>query len=183
MAITNENGTATCRHTGTDVQPGCPDACTDKTSGRDRTTRMSVDEIALMREIVRWRRGRTLAKPYAARAEFYRNRWHALGGDWAEVAYEIPEVDEYNDAYAVLYYSRGRYSSYATIEVRTVTQAVDLLVALGFLPLRFSSGYRAGWHASQVWHDDDEAHGGDEFKRLFHDPENVSFPAGVEADR
>lgn len=182
MASTNENGTAACRHTGIDVQPGCPYACIDKTSGGDRIIRMSVDEIALMREIVRWRRGRTLARPYSSRAEFYRRRWHVIGDDWAEAAYEIPAVDDPEDAYATLFYSRGRYSSYA-IEVRTVTQAVDVLVALGYLPLRFSSGYRAGWHASQVWHDDDEAHGGDEFQRLFHDVDNISFPAGVEVDR
>lgn len=149
-------------------------------------TRMSVDEIALMREIVRWRRGRTLAKPYSSRADYFRHRWHTIGGDWADVAYEIPAVDDYSDAYAVLYYLRGRYSSYAKIEVRTVTQAVDVLVALGYLPLRFSSGYRAGWHASHVWHGSgfaDDAATAFEFARLFHDIDNISFPAGVEADR
>jgi hypothetical protein len=31
------------------------------------------------------------------------------------------------------------------LPVTTVTEAVDVLVALGFLPARFSSAYRSGW--------------------------------------
>lgn len=33
-------------------------------------------------------------------------------------------------------------------EVQSVTQAVDVLVALGYLPVWFSSAYRAGWDSA-----------------------------------
>jgi hypothetical protein len=34
------------------------------------------------------------------------------------------------------------------LPVTTITEAINVLVALGYLPPRFSSAYRSGWNAS-----------------------------------
>lgn len=146
---------------------------------------MSVEDIALLREIARWCRGSGpwprvdyYARPkgdhsWSQRADLPGLPYQAGRGAW--VALEVRDTDDPGDAYAVLLYSKGSPVS-DKIEVRSVTQAVDLLVALGFLPQRFSSAYRAGWHAAWVWETGLAPQ--EEFKRLFHDPDNTSFPAG-----
>jgi hypothetical protein len=118
---------------------------------------MTVDEIALMRAIVRWRR---MPAPMYPRAEFYRRRWSTLSPDWTDVTFDVASVDDEADGYATLYYSRGRYVSYEKTEVRTVTQAVDLLVAFGYLPPKFSSAYRAGFKAGRDFQNEAEAYRG-----------------------
>jgi hypothetical protein len=145
------------------------------------TRTMNIAEIALMREIVKWRRnhGGKLIYNLAARrggpvgiekASSEAITWLPSRVD----TYRMTEIGwcEFNDLMPWIWY-----------KVRTVTQAVDVLVAIGFLPSRFSSSYRAGWNASALWHgeirEDDEA----EFKRLFHDPSNISFPAVPEAEQ
>lgn len=138
--------------------------------------RLTVEEIALLREVSRWRRNHGVNffqwRPgvgFGAFTEWYRYD----GRKRRTVSYE-PKTG------AVLvdrdYYGGGALRE---LPVRTVTETIDCLVALGYLPPRFSSAYRAGWHAAQVWeapavHSDDP----DEFARLFHDPENISFPVG-----
>lgn len=134
------------------------------------TPRMALAEIALMRAIVHWRRANDIEYvPLFSRYCGEDNRtvaWTALG---AQLAPRVGVTPNYHRALLVWY------------PVTTVTETVDMLVALGYLPARFSTAYRAGWDASAVWHDTDEAHGGDEFRRLFHDPANVSFPAHGES--
>lgn len=127
--------------------------------------RMSVAEIALMREIIAWRKTHG----------WQRSAWE---GAWIEMATgrrvaADPSASEVG-------VSAGRYDSYRWHCVENVTQAVDLLATFGYLPARFSSAYRAGWHAAQVWYDGDPDADADEFSRLFHDPENISFPAGAD---
>lgn len=132
--------------------------------------RMTVDEVALLREIVRWRRGR--------KAE-YEHAWGSL---------RMPDGRSITwNTYSALHWPRTgeigvcadrRRRPLSWHEVHSVTEAVDVIVALGYLPPRFSSAYRAGWEASRVWHDPDECHvPTPEFKRMFHDPDNIAFPA------
>lgn len=131
------------------------------------TPRMTVEEIRLMRAIVRWRR----ANGVDLRA--WRGCW--VLPDGSQISYETTDPAE------VAHEPQGR-GGLQWIRVRSVTQAVDLLVALGYLPARFSSAYRAGWHAAEVWHGtwiNDEYQQDAEFAHLFHDPENISFPVGV----
>lgn len=135
----------------------------------DEAVRMTEQDIALVREIVQWRRNHGV--------QFYRwpvksfgrfSEWHLYrDGKRINVAFDSAGISADRD-----YYGRGRVE----IPSGTVTETVDCLVAFGFLPPRFSSAYRAGWEAAMIWEraePDDAA-----FKRLFHDPENVSFPAG-----
>jgi hypothetical protein len=137
------------------------------------TRTMTVTEIALMREVVKWRRNHGV--------DFY--RWRTIGRfmEWTDRATDRSVAHDLG----VSEVSHGsRQGIHDRIDVQSVTQAVDILVALSYLPPRFSSAYRAGWHAAQVWespamHSDDP----DEFARLFHDPLNVSFPAPPEAGR
>lgn len=135
--------------------------------------RMTVNEIALMRAIIAWRKAHEI--------EFVRRR--VMGTYWVDafgrtgpkrrgVAIELKHSPDAPLGLCV--------GSYTWHPAESFTQAVDLLVAYGYLPARFSSAYRAGWHAAQQWYDD-QARDEDEFKRLFHDPANISFPAGVDA--
>jgi hypothetical protein len=127
--------------------------------------RMTVREIALMRAIVKWRKANGVEVPGP---QSYRNHDGRLV---TRTAYFGPAEIGVAPRYGV------------TIEwhrVHSFTNAVDLLVALGYLPARFSSAYAAGWHAAQVWeqHPATARRGwAEEFRRLFHDPYNISFPA------
>lgn len=126
---------------------------------------MTTEEIALMREIVQWRKNHDIdfvrrINPYGAP---YWKDYRTGREVWFQPKYAVPlSIGTKHESYSVL--------------AESLAQAVDLLVAYGYLPQRFSSAYRAGWHASRVWFRlgaaDDE-----EFQRLFHDPENISFPA------
>lgn len=113
-------------------------------------------DVALMRAIVMWRReGSHIGTP---RAEFSTNRgWGGLLS-WREgypvepknrrvVAVEIAfHGDEAHPRQLRLCVSRPKMiADTITIEPRSLTEGVDLLVAFGFLPARFSSAYRAGW--------------------------------------
>jgi hypothetical protein len=129
------------------------------------TRAMTVAEIALMREIVKWRRNHGV--------DFWRARrigrfieWKCFGKNQS-VAHDLGDAE----------ISHGSlHGVHDRIDVQTVMQAVDILAALGYLPARFSSSYRAGWDASYIWE-----HAGteyDEFRRMFQDPENISTPAG-----
>lgn len=137
----------------------------------DEAVRMTPADIGVMREIIAWRKNREI--------EFVRNR--TLGTYWVDAfgttgAKRRSVAIEWRSA-KPLGTAASSYESYEWFAPASFRQAVDMLVALGYLPARFSSAYRAGWHAAEVWYDPDEAHGGDEFKRLFHDPANISFPA------
>lgn len=133
--------------------------------------RMTVADIALMREIVRWRKNHDI--------DFVRRI----------VPYGAPYWKDYRTGREVwfqpkdwpsLFVVAGRHVHGSAVFADSVAQAVDALVAYGYLPQRFSSAYRAGWHAAQVWYDD-QMRDEDELKRLFGDPENISFPAGDES--
>jgi hypothetical protein len=139
------------------------------------TQRMSTDEIALVREIVWWRRNHGIdfvrrINPYGAP---YWKDYRTGREVWYQAREQNPvSVVADRDAWPVV------------IHEGSVAQTVDVLVAYGYLPARFSSAYRAGWHAAQVWeqHPATARRGWeDEFKRLFHDPLNVSFPTGGDA--
>jgi hypothetical protein len=127
------------------------------------TQRMSTGEIALVREIVRWRRNHGSTSTGTPP----RRGWRAGPGGSVSLT-------EDGDIGITADYHGGPYEWY---RARSLTEGVDLLVALGYLPARFSSAYEAGWRTAEKWlmPDADEA---DEFRRLFHDPENVSFPVG-----
>lgn len=104
----------------------------------DETVRMTVPEIALMREIVKWRRANGVAY-WRARTPIGRfvswKVWSQGEVVWDPSAHEDRHLghDDRNG------------SSYEWVRVANVTQAVDVLVALGYLPKRFSTAYRAGW--------------------------------------
>lgn len=143
--------------------------------------RLTTAEIGLLREISRWRRnhGVTYFQWRPGVGFGVLTEWKCWSGPdrdrrMANLTYE-PERDS---RAARLLVSADYYrDDFREIPAATVTQAVDMLVALGYLPQRFSSAYQAGWHASSYWYgtlrnEDDET----EFRRLFHDPENISFP-------
>ena len=99
----------------------------------DTAPRMTVAEISLMREVVRWRRA---------------NGWlyHSFAARWVEsrtgraVSYD-PRCSEVGLSAD---YHHGTYHWYCA---QSVTQSIDVLTAFGYLPARFSSAYRAGWFA------------------------------------
>ena len=109
--------------------------------------RMTVNEIALMRAIVEWRRatGVTFYKASRLLGGFALWADRARGG--REVAVDFYRGD--SSPYAEM--TAGKRGELGGLEVDddyTVSQAVDVLVSLGYLPARFSSAYRAGWNAA-----------------------------------
>jgi len=122
---------------------------------------LTASDFALVRAIVTWRREHAHSSMYP-RAEFSTNRpWgHFLS--WTE-SYPVPIRDRREVAVEVAYqgsadpedhprqlllsltrrHPDSRWS--VAVEPTSVTEAVDALVAFGFLPVRFSSAYRAGW--------------------------------------
>lgn len=129
--------------------------------------RLTPDEIALLREIARWRRnnGCDLIFQLADVLRLADGRaftWLRPGSH--AVCMKIGVTQDYA--------SGGPFTWHRVV---SITQGVDLLVALSYLPPRFSSAYRAGWRAATVWHTGDGQ--GRLFRELFHDPANISFPA------
>lgn len=95
--------------------------------------RMTGREIALMRDIVTWRKA---------------NRWRHLPHYGYTGDPGSPAVSWYLQtpgATEIGVTSQLDVEPYEWHHVRSVTEAVDLLVALSYLPARFSSAYRAGW--------------------------------------
>jgi hypothetical protein len=101
----------------------------------DTRPRMTVREIALMREIVKWRKVGDITPARLGRMPCYRYPDHrAVVLTWWDDSVTVT-TDYWHEPY-----SRHR--------VRSFTEAVDLLVALGYLPARFSTAYAEGWYSA-----------------------------------
>ena len=104
-------------------------------TGTVTTPRMTVEEIRLMRAVVRWRR--EMGIEFIASAALWREP--VVGGH--AVSYDPP--------FGHLGISHHG-KAWQWITVASVTEAVDILVAKGFLPATFSSAYREGWEAAMA---------------------------------
>lgn len=130
--------------------------------------RLTTDEIHLLREVARW--CHHMGVSYDAR----NMEWTDPHGPSVYLLTRDTECD-IPTALGVRRKADGERSWY---DAESVAEAVDILVAIGFLPSRFSSCYRDGWEASAVWHDAEGQEA--EYRRRFHDPDNISFPVGGE---
>lgn len=118
-------------------------------------------DVALMRAIVIWRREQGSFGD--SRVEFSTNRGWGGFLSWKET-YPVPIRERREVAVEVAHRGsvdpedyprqlrlswsepkRGEMHLTCTMEPRDLTEGVDILVALKFLPARFSSAYRAGW--------------------------------------
>lgn len=113
---------------------------------------MSVQEIALLKEVARWRRANGVRffqwRPGVGFGVF--SEWKRYDGRDAQtnVSYE-PDRSGEEEKRPRLLVARNYYrDELQVLPVATITEAIDVLVALGFLSPRFSSSYRAGWNAS-----------------------------------
>jgi hypothetical protein len=97
--------------------------------------RLTDREIALMREIVKWRK----ANGVHYRGPSKIGQFIEWVGQEQAVCFEILDSEIGWGPIGQIY---GPW-----IAVGSVTEAVDLLVALGFLPARFSTVYASGWNA------------------------------------
>lgn len=107
----------------------------------DEVKTMTVAEIGVMREIVRWRRTQ------GYRCEVVSSRVLGHWVEWEE-AYNRRSVTvdrSVPEQFAVREVGRFAYNQWYA--AKNFTEAVDMLVALGYLPARFSTAYRAGWDA------------------------------------
>jgi hypothetical protein len=111
------------------VDPTLPEGLTVDT---ETEPRMTVEDIALMREIVRWRRGSGAER--ASTHYVYRD------SDHAQVTWQTGA----RGAQPEIAFSRD-FRPYEWHTVHSFREAVDLIVALGYLPQRFSSAYREGY--------------------------------------
>lgn len=118
--------------------------------GEERVSLLAnAQDVHLLREIAKWRR--------AAGIDYWRShgnigrftQWSEAGRDGRQVSIDfvLGEDDEGNDRYrADMTIGRKRQIGGMRVEDGwTLTVAVDVLVAVGYLPPRFSSAYRLGW--------------------------------------
>lgn len=122
----------------------------------DEDVRVSVladeQDVHLLREIARWRRAqgvsffqwRRTGRNFGAFTEWDKHE----GKRRINVSYEPGGESRYPCLFVTSDYKR---ESVQELPVTTVTEAVDVLVALGFLPARFSSAYQSGWDARSAW--------------------------------
>lgn len=123
----------------------------------------NAQDVHLLREIAKWRR--------VAGIDYWRARgnlgrfvqWSEIGRDGRQVSIDFERGDE--AWYATM--TIGRRYEIGGVKGNddwTLTQAIDVLVAVGYLPPRFSSAYAAGWLASY----EDSEHGltGDDYRAI-----------------
>lgn len=101
--------------------------------------------VHLLREIVKWRR----ANQVSLKLRFWEGREYWLPGNRIVSFddYDIISFPDHRFQIGVGVMSDRRVRRVMWYPVRTMSEAVDILVALGCLPPRFSSAYRAGWDA------------------------------------
>lgn len=145
--------------------------------------RMTTDEIALYRDVVRW------CKAHDVFFQQHNGRWmehteyQPIRGPKVGRSVEIWHRDGVTWELGIDAHGGSRTAQPVWHKVTSVADAVDLLVHHKLLPPRFHSAYRAGWYACKVWeqHPATAPRGhNEEFERLFHAPENISFPAGTD---
>lgn len=108
--------------------------------------RMTIAEIALMRQVIAWRKANGIdfagggRLSQGSRAADWVDVGGITGPSRRAVSVSFGDVDP-------LGICAGRRKSYRWIEVDSVTEGVDILVAKGYLPKRFSSAYAAGYVA------------------------------------
>lgn len=106
----------------------------------DRPVRMTVREIALMRRIIAYRKEHEI--------EFVRRR--VMGTYWVDAfGHTGPKrrsvaLDLKSSPRAPFATCAGVHHPYRWLPAESLTQAVDLLVAYGYLPAKFSSSYWNG---------------------------------------
>lgn len=135
---------------------------------------MSVQEIALLKEVARWRRANDVRyfqwRPGVGFGVFTEWKKDVDRKTQINVSYE-PDRSGEEELRPRLLVTRDYYGGdeFQVLPVTTIEQAIDVLVALGFLPPRFSSAYLAGWRAGETWAAD----------QMFREPENAGLPVGT----
>jgi len=115
---------------------------------------MTAVERALLLQVSRWARAEGVRLDGAM-------RWtspppHRWGVDWWG-------ENEPDDATPMVVWRKGT-STGKSYWVASIAEAVDVLCALGILPARFSTSYRAGWDAMSGYAE--RAHYGAEFAAI-----------------
>ena len=126
----------------------------------DEAVKVSVlanaQDVHLLREIAKWRRAEGIDywRSHGKLGRF--TQWSRPGLEGPQVSIDFLRSDD--GWYAEM--SIGTRSEFANLKVHdcwTLTQAIDALVAVGYLPPRFSSAYRAGWDRANKFALDREA--------------------------
>lgn len=106
----------------------------------------NTQSVHLLREIAKWRRANGVDY-WRARGILGRfTQWSEIGRDGKQVSIDFERGDE--GWCAAMTIGRKRELGGLKIDDNwTLVQAVDVIVAVGYLPPRFSSAYRAGWEA------------------------------------
>lgn len=101
-------------------------------------------DVALMRQLIAWRKVNDIefVKRRIFGAPYWVDSFGTTGPKRRQVAYDR----KLETPMGVFDYDAG----FTWLAPASLTQAVDLLVAFGYLPARFSSAYRAGWDAGQL---------------------------------
>lgn len=143
-------------------------------SDDEEARRLTPEEIGLLKQVFRWRRdnGKTffLSHSFGPHGFLSWDEPRNTDGVRRGVTFDREWPDRIGETTS---YHRQTFRWH---EVADARQAVDLLVAYGYLPARFSSAYRAGWDARSA-----HAYGGngdpDKTARLCGLPIEDDFPA------
>lgn len=109
----------------------------------ENPVRLTTTEIGVMRQIIAWRK--TAGVDFVRRdilSTYWRTAYDPKARGYDQVAIQVDEQRVMGISL------RGRGLDFTWYELASFTQAVDLLVAYGLLPARFSTAYRAGWDAA-----------------------------------
>lgn len=110
----------------------------------DRPT-LSASDVALMRQLIAWRKANDIefVKRRIYGAPYWVDAFGRTGPKRREVVYDRKQENTLG-----LFDDDAGFTWLAPV---SLTQAVDVLVAYGYLPARFSSAYRAGWDSCDAW--------------------------------
>lgn len=109
----------------------------------DQPVRLTTDEIGLMREIVKWRKSRV--RHGLQETEFVKRNVYGAP-HWIEYITRCEVWFDRKNEHPMAIRRDGETWS-DVVPTQSFTEAVDLLVAYGYLPARFSTAYRSGWEA------------------------------------
>lgn len=122
----------------------------------DKVT-MTAQDIAVMRQIIAWRKANEIE--FVKRRVYGAPYWvDTLGRTGPRRRSVTVEIDHYDFGPNPLGLAPSGRDLFTWIPASSFGQAVDVLVAYGYLPMQFSSVYREGWDAAMddehVMHDE-----------------------------
>lgn len=115
------------------------------TDVEEAPAKLTISDIALMRQIIAWRKAEGI--DFVKRKVYGAPYWVRYGGTGAgrQEVWHQPK-GQHSLVMVTDWCPRSEGDDdYQSVDPASFKQAVDVLVAFGYLPARFSTAYRDGW--------------------------------------